>query len=63
MNYLVYYPVLGNMADLKVEADINAELREMWTDISTTSIKPSDVLDYNYESGFRWCSAAKICLY
>ena len=53
VNYLVYYPVLGNMADLKVEADINAELREMWTDISTTSIKPSDVLDYNYESGFQ----------
>jgi hypothetical protein len=53
INYLVYYPVLGNMSDLKVEADINAELREMWTDISTMSVKPSDILDYNYESGFQ----------
>ena len=25
----------GNMADLIVEADVNAKLMEMWTDIST----------------------------
>lgn len=52
VDYLVYYPVLGNMADLKAEADINAKLREMWTDISTLKVKPSDILDYHYESGF-----------
>jgi len=52
INYLVYYPVLENMADLKKEADINAKFKEMWTGITTQSIKPSDILDYNYESGF-----------
>ena len=53
VNYLVYYPVLGNLADLKVEANVNAKLREMWTDISTLSVKPSDILDYSYESNFQ----------
>jgi len=52
IDYLVYYPVLGNMADLKLEAEVNAKLMEMWTDISTASIKPSDILDYHYEGGF-----------
>lgn len=53
IDYLVYYPVLGNMADLKVEADVNAKLMEMWTDISTVSVKPTDILDHSYESGFQ----------
>jgi len=52
INYLVYFPVLGNMADLKIEADVNAKLREMWIDMSAMSIKTSDVLDYHYEGGF-----------
>ncbi|NLK88084.1 MAG: DUF3298 domain-containing protein [Clostridiaceae bacterium] len=52
INYIVYYPVLGNMADLKIEPEVNRELREMWTDISTVSIKPDDVLDHHYEGGF-----------
>ncbi len=52
INYLVYYPVLGNMADLKKEAEVNTRLREMWTDISTVYVNPADILDYNYEGGF-----------
>jgi hypothetical protein len=53
IDYLVYYPVLGNMADLIVEADVNAKLMEMWTDISTVSVKPTDILDHSYEGGFQ----------
>lgn len=52
IDYIVYYPVLGNMADMKLEPEINGKLMEMWTDISTISIKPDDVLDYHYEGGF-----------
>ncbi len=52
IDYVVYYPVLENMADIKKELEVNHELREMWTDISTVSIKPDDMLDYHYESGF-----------
>lgn len=51
-NYIVYYPVLEDMADIKKETDVNQELKEMWTDISSVSIKPNDVLDYHYEGGF-----------
>ncbi len=51
-DYIVYYPVLENMADMKKELEVNRELKEMWTGISTLSIKPDDVLDYHYEGGF-----------
>jgi hypothetical protein len=52
INYIVYYPVLGNMADIKKELEVNQELRDMWTGISTLSIKPDDVLDHHYDGGF-----------
>lgn len=48
-NYLVYYPVLGNMESLRIEESVNARLRDMWTDVS---INPSDNLDYSYEGNF-----------
>ena len=48
-NYLVYYPVLSKLENLKVEEDINIKLRDMWTDVK---IKPTDNLDYHYEGNF-----------
>lgn len=49
-NYLVYYPVLGNLKDLKVQETINTKLRDMWID---KKIKPTDNLDYSYEGNFK----------
>jgi hypothetical protein len=52
VDYIVYYPVLGDMADMKKEPEVNRKLMEMWTDISTLSVKPDAVLDHHYEGGF-----------
>jgi hypothetical protein len=49
-NYLVYYPVLGNLKDLKVQDSINTKLRDMWID---KKIIPTDNLDYSYEGDFK----------
>lgn len=48
-DYLVYYPVLSKLDNIKVENDINTKLRDIW---AGTDVKPSDNLDYHYESNF-----------
>ncbi len=49
-NYLDYYPILENLASLKVEDNINTRLRAMWKE--NVNVKPEDNLDYHYEGGF-----------
>lgn len=49
-NYLVYYPVLYSLPDLKVQESVNLKLRDMWID---KKIKPTDNLDYSYEGDFK----------
>ncbi len=49
-NYLVYYPVLGNLKDLKAQESINTKLRDKWINVK---IKPTDNLDYSYEGDFK----------
>ncbi|MGI6668723.1 MAG: WG repeat-containing protein [Acetivibrionales bacterium] len=51
-DYIVYYPVLSNMEKPGVEEKINTKLMDLWTDILTISVKPADVLEYNYRCGF-----------
>ena len=48
-NYLVYYPVVEGMKDLKTEDSVNTRLRDMWT---VGEVKPSDNLDYSYDGDF-----------
>lgn len=48
-NYLVYYPVLSDLKDLKVQESVNMKLRDMWID---RGIKPTDNLDYSYTGDF-----------
>lgn len=50
-DYIVYYPVLDNMADMKKELEVNAVLREIWKNASK-SIKPDGILDFHYEGDF-----------
>jgi hypothetical protein len=49
-NYLVHYPALSDLKDLKVQENINAKLRNMWID---KGIKPEDNLDYSYTGEFK----------
>lgn len=51
-NYIVYYPELSDLPNLKVQETVNAELKEMWTYASVEPVKPTDNLDYIYDSSF-----------
>ncbi len=51
-DYLVYYPVMSKLESLKIEKEINDKLHEMWTNISTMSLKPKDTIDHHFESSF-----------
>ncbi len=49
-NYLVYYPALSELKDLKIQDSVNTKLRDRWID---KKIKPTDNLDYDYEGNFK----------
>ncbi|MGE5612792.1 MAG: WG repeat-containing protein [Bacillota bacterium] len=51
-DYIVYYPVLSNMENPGIEEKVNSRLRDLWTDILTIDVKPTDDLDYSYTCGF-----------